>query len=250
MDHQAMCRAIDNRRMQTMRLFITRHPRRALLGVAALTTGLCVSGSLATVTPAHAALACRSDPIVVLSNGVVLDLSATLDADVSQVQEIHYKLHGPHGVSVVRAISTDGAVQYKERFEFKDDSHGDDKAATSAAETYRVEVTTKTADGHHTGWATIAGGYAVDLGITPAMVGLTAFQFDASVPQADAAGPQGDGGKGTDAPPPPHADDNAAALPDTVTTALAAWANNASWHASMSSPPGQADKMLAASIAL
>ncbi len=226
-----------------MTLFTPRPPRRALLGGVALAAALVASAPRA-VTPAHAAVGCRSDPIVVLSNGVVLDLSATLDADVSQVQEIHYKLHGPHGLSVVRAISTDGAVRYKEHFEFKDDSHGDDKDANaSGVATYRVEVTTKTADGHHTGWATIAGGYAADLGITPAMVGLTAFQFDASVPQ-------GDGGKSKDAPPPPHADDNASALPDTVTTALATWASNATWHASMSSSPGQADKILAATIAL
>ncbi len=241
-----------------MTLFTRRPSQRALLGGVALAAAL-VAVAPRAVTPAHAAIGCRSDPIVVLSNGVVLDLSATLDADVSQVQEIHYKLHGPHGLSVVRAISTDGAVQYKEHFEFKDDSHGDDKAASNASsvETYRVEVTTKTADGHHTGWATIAGGYAVDLGITPAMVGLTAFQFDASVPQGDASGPQGDASgpqgdasHGKDAPPPPHADDNASALPDTVTTALATWASTAAWHASMSSPPGQADKILAATIAL
>ncbi len=222
-----------------MSLFTPKHSLRAMAGA-----GILLSAFAAPLGArhAHAAFGCRSDPIVVLSNGVVLDLSATLDADVSQVQEIHYKLHGPHGVSVVRAISTDGAVQYKEHFEFKDDSHGDD-TSTSGAETYRVEVQTKTADGRHTGWATIAGGYATDLGITPAMVGLSAFQFDASVAQGDA-------GKGKDAPPPPHADDNASALPDTVTAALADWANNASWHTSMSSPPGQADKILAASIAL
>ena len=73
------------------------------------------------------------------------------------------------------------------------------------------------------------------------MVGLSAFQFNPSAPQGDA-------GKG--APTPPHADDNVSALPDTVTTALVAWASNASWHASISSPPGQADKILTESIAL
>jgi hypothetical protein len=226
--------------METMSLFTTRHPRQMALG-AALTAGVLISGPL-SVNTAHAAVACRSDPIVVLSNGVVLDLSVTLDADVSQVQEIHYKLHGPHGVLVVRAISTDGPVQYKEHFEFKDDSHGNDTSAGAPA-TYWVEVQTKTADGHHTGWATIAGGYVTDLGITPAMVGLTAFQFNPSAPQGDA-------GTGKGAPKPPHADDNVSALPDTVTTALAAWASNASWHASMSSPPGQADQILTESIAL
>jgi len=224
-----------------LRLFTIRPRRRAVFG-AALTAGVLVGGPFAAVHPAHAAIGCRSDPIVVLSNGVVLDLSATLDADVAQVQSIDYTLHGPKGVWVVRAISTDGAVQYKEKFTFKDDSHGDDKSA-SATTPYQVEVKAKTADGHHTGWATIAGGYATELGITPDLVGLSTFQFNPSMPQGEDA---------KDAPKPPTdgKSKGAPTLPRTVTSALADWATQAHWRASMSSPPRQADKTLAVSILL
>ncbi len=221
-----------------MPLFTTRHRRRALLGAGALTAGLLASGPLAAPR-AHAALGCRSDPIVILSNGVVLDLSATLDTDISDVKEIHYKLHGPKGVWVVRAISTDGTVQYKEGFEFHDDSHVDDHNPSSAVP-YTVEVKVHTQSGHHTVWASIAGGYAPQLGITPDMVGLSAFAFSPSTPQGD----------GKDAPKPPHDDKNQAALPDTVTAALASWASSAPWATSVSSSPMQEDKGLATSISL
>ncbi len=222
-----------------MSLFTPERTKPALWGSALFSAGLLLN-VLAAPHPAHAAVGCRADPIVILSNGVVLDLSASLDADVAQVQSIDYTLHGPKGVGVVRAISTDGVVQYKEKFSYKDDSHGDDKAASTAT-TYRIEVKVKTADGHHTGWVTIAGGYAVELGVTPAMVGLSAFQFNPSTPQGEDA---------KDAPKPPTDGQGAPALPSTVTSALADWAGRAHWRTSMSSPPGQADKVLMASIPL
>ncbi len=222
-----------------MPLFATRHRRRALLGAGALTAGLLAGGPLAA-NHAHAALGCRSDPIVVLSNGVVLDLSATIDTDVSDIKEIKYKLHGPKGVRVVAAISTDGVVQYKEGFEFHDDSHVDDHNPSSAVP-YTVEVKVHTQSGHHTVWATVAGGYASQIGITPAMVGLSAFAFNPTAPQGD--GEQ-------DAPKPPHDDQNQAALPATVTAALASWASSAPWATSVSSSPMQEDKGLVTSVSL
>ncbi len=222
-----------------MPLFATRHRRRALLGAGALTAGLLAGGPPA-VNHAHAALGCRSDPIVVLSNGVVLDLSAVVDTDVSDVKEIHYTLHGPKGVWVVRAISTDGVAQYKEGFEFHDDSHVDDHNPSSAVP-YTVEVKIHTQSGHHTVWSTIAGGYASQVGITPAMVGLSAFQFNPTAPQ---------GGGKQDAPKPPHDDQNQAALPATVTAALASWASSAPWTTSAASAPTQEDKGLATSVSL
>ena len=221
-----------------MSLFTTRHSRRALLG-AALAAGLLAGGPLTAVNHAHAAAGCRSDPIVVLSNGVVLDLAATLDTTPDDIKEVTYKLHGPKGVWVVRSISTDGAVRYKEKFSFNDDSHVDDHA-TSSAVPYTVEVKIHTQSGHHTVWATIAGGYATTLNISPEMVGLSAFQFNPSAPKGDGA---------HDAPP-PHDDQNQAALPDTVTAALASWASSAPWATSVSSPATTEDHEVAVSVAL
>jgi hypothetical protein len=48
------------------------------------------------VQNASAALACRSDPIVVLSNGTTLDLHATFNNGVtSTISHVTYVLHGP-----------------------------------------------------------------------------------------------------------------------------------------------------------
>ena len=48
---------------------------------------------------------CRGDPIIVLSNGTALDLSATADTDPSKVGQIAYTLHAPSGVWVVSVTS-------------------------------------------------------------------------------------------------------------------------------------------------
>ena len=53
-----------------------------------------------------AAGGCRSDPIVILSDGTILDISADIGTAVSNVREIHYVVHGPGGVKLVSAIST------------------------------------------------------------------------------------------------------------------------------------------------
>ncbi|HMO59169.1 MAG TPA: hypothetical protein PKC19_17580 [Roseiflexaceae bacterium] len=60
------------------------------------------------LTPvADAALrGCRSDPVVILSDGTILDVQAEIGTSVSNVREIHYVVHGPPGVSLVAAIST------------------------------------------------------------------------------------------------------------------------------------------------
>ncbi len=217
---------------------VTRRPTRRVWAAALLATGV-----LATpLAPhAHAAFgACRSDPIVVLSNGVVLDLSANIDTDQIDIKEIGYTLHGPKGVTVVRSISTDGVVQYKEKFAFKDDSKADDNNPTSAP-LYTVVVKVKTLSGDHQVQATVAAGYADHVGITPGMVGLTAFQFNPSEPQGD--------GK-VEGVKPPHDDQNAAALPATVTTALATWATTAPWSATMSSPLTPEKQEVTAAVAL
>ena len=56
--------------------------------VGLLLIGLAMSEPLAPVSEAAAA-GCRSDPVVVLSDGTILDISAAIDTDVSNVREIH-----------------------------------------------------------------------------------------------------------------------------------------------------------------
>jgi hypothetical protein len=73
--------------------------------VGCLLIGLALSESFTPLSEA-AVGGCRSDPIVVLSDGTILDVSADIGTDVSNVREIHYVVHGPRGVKLITAIST------------------------------------------------------------------------------------------------------------------------------------------------
>ena len=49
---------------------------------------------------------CRADPVFVLSDGTILDLTAVIDTDVANITEINYVVHGPKGVVLVASLST------------------------------------------------------------------------------------------------------------------------------------------------
>lgn len=49
---------------------------------------------------------CRSDPVVILSNGLTLDLSADIGVFLWNVQQVDYVLHVPQGVTLVASIAT------------------------------------------------------------------------------------------------------------------------------------------------
>jgi len=85
-----------------------RSPRRALLGPAVLAAGL-LAGAL-TPRAAHAMAGVAADPLVTLSNGIVLDMSTTIydPAGLPDVQHVSYTLHLPKGVAVTRVSYPDG----------------------------------------------------------------------------------------------------------------------------------------------
>lgn len=88
--------------------------------LAPLVAGLC----LAAVPPGTARASiggCRSDPVVTLSNGVVLDLSATIADTADDVRGTTYTLHAPVGTGVVAVVGTDGVLGLTERFVFQAD---------------------------------------------------------------------------------------------------------------------------------
>ena len=184
---------------------------------------------------AAAASGCRSDPIVILSDGIVLDVNAMIADAPSDVKHIRYVLHVPDGATVIRAISTGGAVGYKETFQVKFDS---------ALGVYTTEVQVNTGVHNVAVTATIEGGYASRLGITPAMVGLTAFAWTptTSVKTDGPAAPKGS--KGPGAPKGP------ATLTGTMTAALAAWAETAAWSARASTQGLARTHLAAAAITL
>jgi hypothetical protein len=103
-----------NRRRSPIKQLIT------LVGF--LLIALTLSEPFARISEA-AAGGCRSDPIVILSDGTILDVSADIGTDVSNVREIHYVVHGPRGVKLIASISTPTlGFQGKETFTYYDDA--------------------------------------------------------------------------------------------------------------------------------
>jgi hypothetical protein len=68
-----------------------------------------------------AALFCRSDPVVILSNGMIMDFGANIATLPWNVQEVHYELHVPAGVSLVAAVHTPTWIASRESFTFHAD---------------------------------------------------------------------------------------------------------------------------------
>lgn len=65
---------------------------------------------------------CRSDPIVILSNGLILDLSADINVLPWKVEQVDYVLHVPEGVSLVLSVATPTWLTTVETFTVIDDA--------------------------------------------------------------------------------------------------------------------------------
>jgi hypothetical protein len=61
---------------------------------------------------------CRSDPVVVLSNGIVMDISADVGTFPWNVQRVDYVLHAPAGTELVLAVGTPTWLTSQETFTF------------------------------------------------------------------------------------------------------------------------------------
>jgi hypothetical protein len=93
-------------------------------------------------TSASAVTACRSDPVVVLSNLKTLDLSATISDSGSDVKSVTYTLHAPRGTFVLAFVPTDALVGRVEHFVFYSDNQSNHYTVTTYASTgMRVPVT-------------------------------------------------------------------------------------------------------------
>ena len=94
----------------TMTRSLFRSPRRALFGLAVPAAGL-LAGAL-TPRAAHAMAGVAADPLVTLSNGIVLDMSTTIydPAGLPDVQHVSYTLHLPKGVAVSTPVRFDPVI--------------------------------------------------------------------------------------------------------------------------------------------
>ncbi len=120
--------------------------KRLITLVGFLLIGLALSEPFAPISEA-AAGGCRSDPVVFLSDGTILDVTADIGTDVSNVREIHYVVHGPRGVTLVSAISTPTlGFEGKESFIYYDDAAPNQYITETLVQTTynRVSVTAYT----------------------------------------------------------------------------------------------------------
>jgi hypothetical protein len=78
--------------------------------------------STATVPSASAGLrACRADPVILLSNGEIVQTDVAIMTDAANVEQVLYTLHVPAGVSVISVIYTPSEIGHKEVVRFIDD---------------------------------------------------------------------------------------------------------------------------------
>lgn len=89
-------------------------------------------------TVAYASLLCRSDPIVKLTNGVKLEIGASIAAAQSDVIVVNYELHVPRGVGMAKPEHTPGWSDINETFTF---------FADQPANQYYVVTTVRTRTG-------------------------------------------------------------------------------------------------------
>src|SRR5687767_11379818 len=91
----------------------------------AMATVLTLVSLLAVVAGPGAAFAglggCRTDPVIVLSNGRVLQLAAQIDTNLNNVRSVVYTVHAPVGTYPVLIIYTENPLRNVERVDFHAD---------------------------------------------------------------------------------------------------------------------------------
>ena len=65
---------------------------------------------------------CRTDPVILLSNGRVLQLAAEIDTELSNVRSVVYTVHAPIGTYPVLIVYTENPLRNVERVVFHADS--------------------------------------------------------------------------------------------------------------------------------
>jgi len=130
---------------------LTRHPRSclALLAAALLAAGLGAAAIGPGPATVHAAVGVGCDPIVSLSNGAVVHLTATIYDTVTDITSVTYTVHAPVGTTVTSVVYPVDPNNIPQTFHFyADNPAGMWDSYTNAA--------TKTAGGSVTATAQVA----------------------------------------------------------------------------------------------
>lgn len=87
-------------------------------------------------------IACRSDPVVILSDGTIVDISADIDTMLWNVTEVHYTLHVPQGLRPILVVHTPTWLTSTETFAIFSDNDTNQYTSTTMVRTrgQNVEV--------------------------------------------------------------------------------------------------------------
>ena len=98
-----------------------------------------------TTSAQAAAGGCRSDPVLLLSDLTVVDLSASIDTDISNVNSVTYTFHAPRGVKLLAAVNT-SIFGNKEVIRYYDDNPSNTYTSDTVVDTTinKVGVTATT----------------------------------------------------------------------------------------------------------
>src|SRR5579872_7009733 len=143
-----------------MGLSIRRHAR-PLLAAAALASGLMATPLLTRNASAQLG-PCFLDPVLVLSNGAIIDLSDLIGDTSRDIQSVTYTLHVPTGVQVLAEYRTPGPLGKVESFSWTaDDAPGTyDAQTTVTTGTSSISVTALMA------WVSLGNGGIVSQTVT------------------------------------------------------------------------------------
>jgi hypothetical protein len=103
--------------------------RVAAVGVLVWTALLALSVGSGTAEARNSG--CRTDPVVVLTNGAQLQFGANIGTAYSNVESVVYVIHGPVGSAPLLVLYTDNPLGSVERVEY----HGDGPARTYTIDT-------------------------------------------------------------------------------------------------------------------
>jgi hypothetical protein len=65
---------------------------------------------------------CRTDPLIILTNGAIIDMSATIGTSLLHVQQVDYTLHAPQGTALLLVVRTPDWPTTIENFSFVADA--------------------------------------------------------------------------------------------------------------------------------
>lgn len=103
-------------------LFRKNHLRIAAAGILLWTALLALTLGGASGTAEAMGSGCRTDPVVVLTNGAQLQFGANIDTSYSNVSRVDYTLHGPVGSAPLLIVYTDNPLGSVERVHYYADA--------------------------------------------------------------------------------------------------------------------------------